>query len=175
MLGSSGPTRAAEPTLRQVDWTGWRLKGQVPPELQTRPARGRRKRQDPPSAAKLKEDEAGLDPKNPLSPYRRARPAATSSNGHKSSASGPTSPASAALHRPGRGRRRRPASLDGVGARQNREYLLESLVAPNAKIAPGFESVIVKTNEDKYRVGVVKKDDDKELVLLNPDPSRTSR
>ena len=33
--------------------------------------------------------------------------------------------------------------LNGVGARSTRDYLLESLVDPSARIAPGFETVIV--------------------------------
>ena len=59
--------------------------------------------------------------------------------------------------------------LDGVGAKQNREYLLEAIVAPNAKIAPGFESLVIETTDGRLSSGVFKKEDAKELVLLRPD------
>ena len=59
--------------------------------------------------------------------------------------------------------------LDGVGLRQTRQYILESIVDPNAKIAPGFESAVVRTKAGKSLVGVVRKDDVDELVLINAD------
>ncbi len=57
--------------------------------------------------------------------------------------------------------------LDGIGQRQTRQYILESIVDPNAKIAPGFESAVVKTKSGKTLVGVVRKDDSHDLVLIN--------
>jgi len=59
--------------------------------------------------------------------------------------------------------------LDGIGARQNREYLLESIVFPNAKIAPGFESAAVKLKDNKVVVGVVKSETGSELTLMDAD------
>lgn len=59
--------------------------------------------------------------------------------------------------------------LDGVASKQNREYLLESIVAPNAKIAPGFETVVVQTTDGRLKSGVFKKEDAKELVLMQTD------
>lgn len=58
-------------------------------------------------------------------------------------------------------------ALDGIALKQNREYLLAAIVTPNSAVAPGYESVIVQTIANKYRTGIVKKDDDKELVLLD--------
>lgn len=60
-------------------------------------------------------------------------------------------------------------ALDGIGAKHPRDYLLTSIVAPNVHVAPGFETLVVQTTQGKYRTGVVRKDDDKELVLLNPE------
>ena len=39
--------------------------------------------------------------------------------------------------------------LSDVGARQNREYLLESIVSPDKQIAKGFESVVLATSDGK--------------------------
>ncbi len=59
--------------------------------------------------------------------------------------------------------------LDGIGSRQTREYLLESIIYPNAKIAVGFESAVVKTKAGKTFLGVVRKDDADALVLIDND------
>jgi quinoprotein glucose dehydrogenase len=59
--------------------------------------------------------------------------------------------------------------LSTVGARQNREYILESIVYPNKKIAPGFESLLVTTKKGMAYAGVVKSENDKEIVLNSPE------
>ena len=58
-------------------------------------------------------------------------------------------------------------NLSDVGLRTKREYILESIVDPNKVIAPGFESAFVKTKDGQRLTGVVKKDDDKVLVLAD--------
>jgi quinoprotein glucose dehydrogenase len=55
--------------------------------------------------------------------------------------------------------------LTGVASRHDRKYLLESIVNPNAQIAPGFESVTVKMKAGRNYVGVVKADAENELVI----------
>ncbi len=59
--------------------------------------------------------------------------------------------------------------LDGIGERQSREYLLESIVFPNAKIAPGFESVTLKLRDGPAVSGILKKEDAKNIELVNGD------
>jgi quinoprotein glucose dehydrogenase len=56
-------------------------------------------------------------------------------------------------------------NLIDIGKRQTREYILESIVLPNAKIAPGFESAGVKLNDGKFLVGVVKSETDEGFDL----------
>ncbi|HEY5551276.1 MAG TPA: HEAT repeat domain-containing protein [Opitutaceae bacterium] len=51
--------------------------------------------------------------------------------------------------------------LTGIGARVTREYLLESILKPSAKIAPGFEMVVVTKSDGEAVVG----------TLLNRDAS----
>ncbi|HSZ55286.1 MAG TPA: PVC-type heme-binding CxxCH protein, partial [Tepidisphaeraceae bacterium] len=63
--------------------------------------------------------------------------------------------------------------LDGVGSRQNREYLLESIVFPNAKIAQGFEGVLLKLKDGRTVAGIVKKDTDTDLEVLDADAHLT--
>jgi len=56
--------------------------------------------------------------------------------------------------------------LSGIGKRHPREYLLESIVAPNQAIAQGYESVIVAKNDGQVVAGVFKSEDDKALRLM---------
>jgi quinoprotein glucose dehydrogenase len=56
--------------------------------------------------------------------------------------------------------------LSGIGARQNRTYLLESIVDPNKQIAQGFESVVLATSDGKVETGVLRGEDDKEVRLI---------
>ena len=59
-------------------------------------------------------------------------------------------------------------NLTGVGKRQTREYLLESIVEPNAKIAQGFETVIVTLTDGSVHAGILKADSAEELTLMPP-------
>ena len=59
--------------------------------------------------------------------------------------------------------------LKGIGTREKRDYLLESIVDPSAKIAKGFESVVVKTIDGKVISGILKADDDKKIAIMPGD------
>jgi quinoprotein glucose dehydrogenase len=59
--------------------------------------------------------------------------------------------------------------LNGVGAKQTREYLLESIVYPNAKIAEGYQSVILNTLDGKTVAGVLRKKDAAGYTVVTPD------
>ena len=56
--------------------------------------------------------------------------------------------------------------LTGIGQKQPRTYLLESIVAPNQAIAQGFESVVVARSDGQVLAGVLKGEDDKTLRLM---------
>ena len=58
--------------------------------------------------------------------------------------------------------------LAGIITHHDREYILESIIFPNKQIAPGFENLIVQTNDGEVYTGIVKKQDDKELTLMSP-------
>jgi quinoprotein glucose dehydrogenase len=59
--------------------------------------------------------------------------------------------------------------LTGIGSRVNREYVLESIVHPNTKIAPGFETVLVTMKDGTSYAGLVKKETDTTLDLNSPE------
>jgi quinoprotein glucose dehydrogenase len=62
--------------------------------------------------------------------------------------------------------------LGDIGKRGTREYILESIVAPNHKIAAGFETLIVKLADGKVHVGIKKGETETELELLCPPDQR---
>lgn len=59
--------------------------------------------------------------------------------------------------------------LKGVATRHDRNYLLESIVAPSNKIAAGFDACFVKLSDGRVFTGTIKKEDDSELVVLCAD------
>lgn len=59
--------------------------------------------------------------------------------------------------------------LTGVGTRNPREYILESIVSPNSKIAVGFETVLVNLKDGSAYAGQLKKETDTELVINSPE------
>lgn len=56
-------------------------------------------------------------------------------------------------------------SLSDIGRRYSREYLLESIVDPNARIGAGFENVIVTLKNGETEAGLVKRETNNSLVL----------
>jgi quinoprotein glucose dehydrogenase len=56
--------------------------------------------------------------------------------------------------------------LTGIGSRQKRDYLLESIVNPNKEIAKGFETVVLTLTNGKIVTGIVKSEDAKEVRLI---------
>jgi putative membrane-bound dehydrogenase-like protein len=55
--------------------------------------------------------------------------------------------------------------LTGIGKRQTRDYLLESILQPNAKIAAGFENVVLTLNDGSTVAGALKAEGDAELSV----------
>jgi quinoprotein glucose dehydrogenase len=56
--------------------------------------------------------------------------------------------------------------LTGIGTRQKRDYLLESIVDPNRQIAKGFETVVLTLASGKYVTGIIKSEDSKKVRLI---------
>jgi quinoprotein glucose dehydrogenase len=59
--------------------------------------------------------------------------------------------------------------LGKVGAARPREYLLESIVYPNKHIAAGFESLLVTMKDGAIYAGLLKSENDTEIVLNSPE------
>ncbi len=59
--------------------------------------------------------------------------------------------------------------LAGIGSRQSREYLLESLIDPNRQIAQGFETVTLVLKTGEIVSGVLREEDGEAIRLINPE------
>lgn len=59
--------------------------------------------------------------------------------------------------------------LTGIGSRNSREYILESIVYPNRQIALGFDSVIVTLKNGTAYAGVVRTDTPEYLEINSPE------
>jgi putative heme-binding domain-containing protein len=58
--------------------------------------------------------------------------------------------------------------LTDVGKRTNREYLLESLIEPSAKIVKGFETLVVVADDARIFSGTFVSEDGRTLVIAPP-------
>lgn len=59
--------------------------------------------------------------------------------------------------------------LNGIAAMKDRLDLLESIVNPNAKIAMGYQSIIIDTLDGQQVSGIVKSQTAKEITLITPE------
>ena len=57
-------------------------------------------------------------------------------------------------------------ALTDIGSKKKSDYLLEAIVAPNAKIAEGFETIIVFTDAGDQINGILKKETDEEYRTI---------
>ena len=59
--------------------------------------------------------------------------------------------------------------LTGIGAKQKREYLLESIVFPSKQIAKGYETVELRLVSGLSKSGILKSEDAKVVRLMTPE------
>lgn len=57
--------------------------------------------------------------------------------------------------------------LSGIGSKQKRDYLLESIILPEKNIAKGFESLLLVLSNGKTVTGILKQDKPDELILMD--------
>jgi quinoprotein glucose dehydrogenase len=56
--------------------------------------------------------------------------------------------------------------LTGIGSKQKRDYLLESIVFPSKQIAKGYETVELVLTTGQVRSGILKSEDDRQVRLM---------
>jgi quinoprotein glucose dehydrogenase len=117
----------------------------------------------------LKQYEAWRLPQDHLTPFREALVGGDAQRGKKVFYEN-ASIACVRCHRIGNdGGGNAGPELTAVGSRQQREYLLESIVLPNKQIAPGFETTVITTKTGALYSGIVKGETETEVTLLSAD------
>lgn len=61
-------------------------------------------------------------------------------------------------------------NLTGIASRKDRKYLLESIIAPNAQIADGFQMVMITTKKGDVQAGLIKSETESAITLQVPAP-----
>jgi quinoprotein glucose dehydrogenase len=62
--------------------------------------------------------------------------------------------------------------LFGVGRRRDREYVLRSILEPNAEVAPGFDSELIELKDGTTLTGVVKSETDLVVQIQTTEGSK---
>ena len=123
------------------------------------------KRPEPEFKASIAEYEASLDKANPLAAFQIALEGGNLDNGRKIfHGSGNCVQCHKAGDRPGG---EAGPNLNGVGARQNTAYILESIVNPSAKLTPGYSPIAITMNDGSLVSGMMMKETDTEVVVRN--------
>ncbi len=60
-------------------------------------------------------------------------------------------------------------NLGDIGARKDRNYIMESILLPNKQISPGFDAVSIRTKDGKHVNGILKGETDTEYTIDVPD------
>ena len=144
--------------------------GKVPPEIQLDLIEAAAARPEPEIRKKLQQYESSKPKGDPLAPYREVLSGGNALRG-RSIFTDKTATECLRCHKARTWNGEIPGGevgpeLSGIGARQNRTYLLESIVDPNKQIAQGFESVVLATSDGKVITGVLRGEDDKEVRLI---------
>ena len=64
--------------------------------------------------------------------------------------------------------------LSEIGKEKTPDYLVEAIAFPDRKVAKGFESAVIVTDEGKIEVGIVRKETDEEIELIRADGTRVT-
>jgi len=143
------------------------LAGKLPVELQLEVLEAAAKRSEDGVKARLAKVQASYSPAEPLAAYKFALAGGNAAEGRKVFMEKPEA-SCIRCHKVNNDGAEVGPVLTGIGKRQTKEYLLESIVDPNAKIAAGFETVIVTLNDGSLHAGILKAETDTELSLMAP-------
>jgi quinoprotein glucose dehydrogenase len=105
---------------------------------------------------------------DPLAPFRVALAGGDKTRGERIFRNQPTL-ACIRCHRAGADGGDAGPNLAGVGAKYPREYLLESVVKPNAHIAPGFDTIVLTLKSGGAAAGIVASETTDTIKLRNTD------
>jgi quinoprotein glucose dehydrogenase len=160
------PGPAADLLLAQ--WLDKLLEGKVAPELKVDLLDAAAARSAPEIKERLQHYEDALPKNDPLAPFRIALYGGDAKEGRKIFFERPEAACVRCHKISGEGGEVGP-DLSQLAARQTREYILESVLLPNKQIAQGYETVVATLKNGTAYAGIVKSENDTELVLNSPE------
>jgi quinoprotein glucose dehydrogenase len=147
--------------------------GKVPAEVRLDVLEAAGRRRAPAVRQKLARYEAARPKGDPLAPYREALAGGDAQAGGRLFRER-TDLACLRCHKVGGVGGEVGPDLGGIGGRQSREYLLESIVAPDKQIAEGYETVVLELRDGTVRSGILKGEDARQVRLLTADGAPVS-
>jgi putative heme-binding domain-containing protein len=147
--------------------------GNVPPVVVLDLLEAARAQQDAGLNDSLKAHEAARSPQDPLAAYRETLEGGTASKGRQIALEHLAAQCTRCHKIGGEGAEVGP-DLSKIGKHMNREQLLESLVLPNARIAKGFDLIMITLKDGKTISGSVEKESARELQVRGADKSLTA-
>ncbi|WP_169973842.1 PVC-type heme-binding CxxCH protein [Tautonia rosea] len=151
-----------------ASWLDRYLAGEVPGEIQLELIEAAEKRLAEGIRERLAQVEASRPEDDPLAPYRETLLGGDARRGRQIFFERTEAQCLRCHAIDGQGGEVGPV-LSDIGARQDRTYILESIVAPDARIAEGFESLVIATTEGQVLTGIVKDDSNDSITLMDAD------
>jgi quinoprotein glucose dehydrogenase len=158
------PQREADALL--TNWLDRLLQNQVPPELQLDLLEAAGKRNSREVLDRVQQFEAKRPKDDPLAAFTECLQGGSAAEGRKLFYERAEVFCSRCHQIKGEGGEAGP-NLTGIGSRQPRSYILESIITPNAKIAQGWENVTIALKDGRSFAGKVVKENDTQIVVNN--------
>jgi quinoprotein glucose dehydrogenase len=163
-----GDTKGAEVNKLLIEWLDRLLAGKVPAEMQLELLEAGAKRQAKAIRERLARFEAARSKTDHLANYRESLAGGDAEAGRRIFFY-KTEVSCLRCHKvKGEGGEVGP-DLTGIGAKQKRDYLLESIVDPNRQIAKGFETVQLILTNGQSVAGIIKDEKGKQVRLITPE------
>jgi quinoprotein glucose dehydrogenase len=140
----------------------------VPPEIELDLIEAAGRRKDPGIARQLRRIDETQPHDDPLAAYRETLVGGDAENGWKIFSQKAEVECVRCHKARDKGGEVGP-DLNGIGSRQDRRYILESIVTPDRQIAKGFETLVVATADGRVHTGIVKEDTRDHIRLITPD------
>ena len=165
VLGDSKDPRADDILFK---WMGRLTAGKLTPSLQLDLIEAAAKRSKPEVKKQVETFEAGRSKEDSIGGYRECLEGGDAAAGRKTFFER-ADVACVRCHKiRGEGGEVGP-DLTGIATRKPRDYVLESIVAPNSQIAAGFETVLVKLKDGNAYAGQIKKETETEVEINSPE------
>ncbi len=59
--------------------------------------------------------------------------------------------------------------MDGIASRVTPDHILEAIIDPNAKIAEGFENLLIEMTDGSFYAGIIKQETETEVTIASPE------